>query len=90
MPIHIILIEKQLGKMSSRRLGTGKLFQVDVSVEILHVIHMTLKDCIVFSESKHPPIIIPICYVRERNPIRELISTVYDQHKSLVPTNRIK
>ena len=32
----------------------GKLFQLDVSVKILHAIKMTLKDCIWFSESKNP------------------------------------
>ena len=32
----------------------GKCYQVEVSVEILHVSHITLKDCIGFSESEHP------------------------------------
>ena len=40
--------------MSSRRLGTGGNFGVDVSVEILHVIHINLNNCIGFNESKHP------------------------------------
>ena len=65
-----------------------KHFLVDVSVEILHVIHMALKDCIRFSESEHPYIISPIDYVQERNTICELISTVYDQHQSLVLNNK--
>ena len=30
----------------------GKRFQVDVYIEILHVIHITLKYCIGYSESK--------------------------------------
>ena len=49
---------------------------------------MTLKDCIGFSEGEHPSNISPICNVRERNPIRELISSVYYQHESLVLTNK--
>ena len=64
-------------------------FLLDVSVETLHAIHMTLKDCIGFSKSEHPYILSPISYVRERDTIRELIGTVYDQHKSLVPTKNI-
>ena len=67
----------------------GKRLKVNVSIERLHVIHMTLKDCIIFSESEGPPIISPIHYVQERNPIHELISTVYEQHKSLVSTNKV-
>ena len=31
----------------------GKSFKVDVSVEILHIIQMTLNYCIGFSESEH-------------------------------------
>ena len=58
----------------------GKRFLGDVSVKIYYVIHMNIKDCIGFSESGNPSIISPIRYVQERNPIRELISTVYDQH----------
>ena len=68
----------------------GKLFLLYVSVKRLYTIHITLKDCIRFSESKHPSIISPINYVWERNTISELISTVYNQHKSLVSTNNKK
>ena len=65
----------------------GKRFLLDVSVKRLHDIHMTLKDCIGFRESKHPSIISPIRYVQERITIFELISTVYNQHKILVLNN---
>ena len=65
--------------MSSRRMGMGKTFEVDVSFEILHFIHMTLKDCIGFSENEHPYMIIPTRSVWERHPINALISTVYGQ-----------
>ena len=65
-----------------------KSFQVDVYVERLHVIHTTLKDCIRFSESKHPS-------KHKSNTLRtgysshsELISTVYHHHNSLVLTNK--
>ena len=34
-------------------MGTGESFQVDISVKILDVIHMTWKDFVGFSESKH-------------------------------------
>ena len=64
--------------MSSRRLGTGKRFLVDVSVEKIDVIYLTLKYCIGFSEREHPSILSQMRCVRERNNIREVISTVYD------------
>ena len=32
----------------------GKRFQIDVSVEILDIIHIDLKKCIIFSKGKHP------------------------------------
>ena len=50
---------------------------------------MTLKDFIRFIENKHPSIISPISYVRERNHILELISMVYDQDEILVLPNKI-
>ena len=65
-----------------------KRFQVDVSIKRLHVNHMNIKDCIIFSESKHTS-------EHKSNTLRtgssshsELTSTVYDQQKILVLTNR--
>ena len=66
----------------------GKHFLVYISAERLHVIHVTLKDCIGLSKIEHPSIISPIRYVQERHPIHELISTVYEHHNSLVFTNK--
>ena len=66
----------------------GKSFLVDVSVEKLDVIYLTLKYCIGFSEREQPSILSQMRYLRARNHIREIIRTVYDQHKSLVLTNK--
>ena len=41
-------------KLSSRRWGTGETFSSSVPVKRLHIIHITLNNCIVFSESKQP------------------------------------
>ena len=67
----------------------GKLFQVDVPVEILHAVHMTLKYYIGFSESEKIYLSkTPIRYIQDRHPNRKLLSTVYFQKKSLVLTNK--
>ena len=68
--------------MSIHWLGMGKQFQLDLYVKILHVIHMTLNNCIVFSEAKTP-------YEHKYNmlnmvfhSIRKLIGTTHEQNKS--------
>ena len=81
MPIYVILITKYLGKLSSRSLGTGKVFSI-------RRIRRNIIRNSRFSKREHPSIISPIRYVRELHPIRELISTVYDQQKSLVLTEQ--
>ena len=65
----------------------GKSFQVDISVERLHVINMTLKDCIRFSKSEHTSEHKSNTWRTGWSSHSKLISTVYDQHKSLVFTN---
>ena len=56
------------------------IFRVDISVKILHIIHMALNDCIVLSESNIHLSIYPIRYMQDRHPIGKLIITVQDQH----------
>ena len=59
-PIHIDVCINYFNQKIIRRnckavvWAQGKSVQVDVSVERLHFIHMTLKYCIGFSEIKHP------------------------------------
>ena len=65
-----------------------KKFQVDVSVKRLHVIHMTLKDCIGFRKRNIHLVISQIRSVQYRHPICELISTVHNQQKGTVFTNK--
>ena len=56
--------------------------------EILHVIHITFKNCIGFSKIKHTYSISPIHCVHGFYTSCEHISTVYDQQNSLVLPNK--
>ena len=51
---YIFVLAKYLGESYIHRMGTEERFQVDVSAERLHIIHVTLNNCIGFSEIEHP------------------------------------